>query len=516
MNGLAALFDLSLPQWSLEKYLSACVRLIRDRTGCEGAGVRVIDDKGCLKYVASVGLSDQFLKGESQVCSKPDVCPWRRVIEGRPQASDIPRLNLLGSYTCRDAVNELVPPKRAGHKIQALPCVVEGYRSLLHTPVFEGNQIVASIQLADHRPDRITAEVVDFLEGAAPIIGNRLHRLRLEASCGLEIRQFLTVFENHTAVMLLVDSQTGAIKDANAAAVDFYGFSRADLRRRTLKDLASTPAGKGKGPGLSACHQLANGQVRTVVMQSSPELDSGTHHQLVVVQDITDSLGPAARDLEDRETPSQRIGQDLHDSLGGSLSGLAMISEALAQKLMQEGSENATIASELVDGINEAVSRTRRIAHGLCPLNLQGNEFLGRLNEFATSIQRRYGVSCKAVRRGFNIDLEGRVAAHLLQIVEESVHNGLRHGKADQIRISIAGNARGLKLQVADNGTGLPEPGRLGDSNGIGLQSMEDRARRIGASFEIKRRRQGGTLVTCTLPLRSTVPKPRLQRSRHR
>jgi signal transduction histidine kinase len=82
------------------------------------------------------------------------------------------------------------------------------------------------------------------------------------------------------------------------------------------------------------------------------------------------------------------------------------------------------------------------------------------------------------------------------------VRNAFGHGRADQIDICLeCFDGSGL-LSVMDNGVGLSEDYRIHD--GIGLHTMDYRARAIGGSLMVARRPEGGTAVACDFPLPRT------------
>ena len=53
----------------------------------------------------------------------------------------------------------------------------------------------------------------------------------------IRAEEFRLIFENHQAVMLLVDPESGSIIDGNLAAVRYYGYSREELKRMTVGDI---------------------------------------------------------------------------------------------------------------------------------------------------------------------------------------------------------------------------------------------------------------------------------------
>ena len=84
-------------------------------------------------------------------------------------------------------------------------------------------------------------------------------------------------------------------------------------------------------------------------------------------------------------------------------------------------------------------------------------------------------------------------------MAQEAVSNAVKHGKAHAVLIDLAAVGTEVRLTVTDDGVGL---GRAGaDGKGIGLQTMDYRARVIGGRLEVGPGERGGTVVTCTVPV---------------
>ncbi len=93
---------------------------------------------------------------------------------------------------------------------------------------------------------------------------------------------------------------------------------------------------------------------------------------------------------------------------------------------------------------------------------------------------------------------------HLYRIVQETITNAIRHGKAQRIGIRLdISTDKAVMLVITDDGIGLPE--NLENNHGMGLRIMAYRASMIGATFNIRRLPVRGTCVTCTLPAAAMV-----------
>ncbi len=84
------------------------------------------------------------------------------------------------------------------------------------------------------------------------------------------------------------------------------------------------------------------------------------------------------------------------------------------------------------------------------------------------------------------------------RIAQEAITNGLKHGRAKFINLSLEKTGEGVTLTITDDGIGLPEKPLPG--GGMGLRIMAYRAGMIDATFKIERLPESGTRVTCKLP----------------
>ncbi len=509
IQGVAALHELFLTKSSRAEYLEALVELLRHWCGCACAGVRLVDREGRLPYVAAVGYSRAFLNEEQRLClhDAPFRCP--RAQRAACVLQDAPRAAIDGAVP---PVERRAPAGPSG----GFPCVKAGFASVAQAPIRCRGHVIGTLQVADRAEGKFLPETLEFLNSAASLVGEALNRFQLEAELRESEMRFRSLFERHQAVMLLVEPDSGVIVNANKAAEEFYGHPRARLCTMSIQELSVRPHAAAPRPsprtvhGLGArviqTHRLANGQMRTVEIHASPITVQKRTLLFSILHDITERRRLEREVLEIGDRERQRIGRDLHDSLGGGLSGLAMLSKALAQTLRPRSGKEAALAEEIVAGINEAVRRTRTIARGLSPVGLSAFGFVNGLEELARNVEKRHEVRC-CVRAPQDVMFqEDFVASHLFQIAEEAVNNAVRHGNARHIEITLARRRDCLSLSIRDDGIGMPKD--VARSPGMGLRTMRYRADVLGATFEIQVPPKGGTVVSCVLPaMNATRPE---------
>lgn len=113
-------------------------------------------------------------------------------------------------------------------------------------------------------------------------------------------QNFHSMFENHDLVMMLIDPESGSIRDANLAAEEFYGYSREMLRTMRIEEINALPpatvaeerekALERQSITFTFPHRLANGTIRTVEVHSTPIGMGGKPLLFSIIQDITDRL----------------------------------------------------------------------------------------------------------------------------------------------------------------------------------------------------------------------------------
>ena len=120
------------------------------------------------------------------------------------------------------------------------------------------------------------------------------------------------------------------------------------------------------------------------------------------------------------------------------------------------------------------------------------------LQEFAGATTELFKISCRFECEAPILFSDASTADHLYYIAREATGNAVKHGRARNVIISLDIRDEGSLLTVRDDGMGIPDS--VPKNGGMGLTIMTQRAKLIGASFDIRPAPQGGTLVSCCLP----------------
>jgi signal transduction histidine kinase len=98
-----------------------------------------------------------------------------------------------------------------------------------------------------------------------------------------------------------------------------------------------------------------------------------------------------------------------------------------------------------------------------------------------------------------DLQLDRGLSTAMFRIFQEALTNVARHAGATRVTVRLDLERGRLRLQIEDDGVGLPEARANGS---LGILGMGERARRLGGDCSVVRRGEGGTLVSVAVPLR--------------
>ncbi|MSU23042.1 MAG: sensor histidine kinase [Opitutus sp.] len=203
-----------------------------------------------------------------------------------------------------------------------------------------------------------------------------------------------------------------------------------------------------------------------------------------------------AQSLEERI----RLGHDLHDGIIQSLYAAGLTLEAVRALVRSDPAEADHRLDQIRTSLNNTIREVRTHITGLTPDNLRRAGFAQALEAMLTEL--RAGRPTR-----FDVKVDGEATALLspdqgleaLQIAREAVSNALRHGGASLLTLRVHKGDGEVCLLVQDDGHGFNVTHRR--DGGHGLDNMQARARRLGATLRVLSQPGDGTRVIATLPI---------------
>jgi PAS domain S-box-containing protein len=211
-----------------------------------------------------------------------------------------------------------------------------------------------------------------------------------------------------------------------------------------------------------------------------------------VIMDLSEQQKLQREIMETPVREQRRIGQELHDGLGQQLTGLGMLAASLLNKASRP---EFKLASQLADGIQEALSQVRSLARGLVPIEIDVDNFNTALQNLAKEIEQQCRVQIQLELDEVSDLNNNNTVMHLYRVAQEAINNAVKHANANLISVTLKINGDQGELRIADNGRGMPSTPEPGD--GLGLRIMRHRCGLFDAEFSIRPGPETGTVVCC-------------------
>jgi PAS domain S-box-containing protein len=305
----------------------------------------------------------------------------------------------------------------------------------------------------------------------------------------------------------------------NKSAERIYGYSSQEASGRHVAILLSSScAAKVAGiledvsrgatiENYETLHVRKDGSPVTVSLTISPVRDDRGNiaSASVIARDATQRIQLEKEILETSIGERRRIGHELHDGLGQYLAGIAFRAKVLEQTLAADGVPCAREAKELTALLSNAIGQTRSLARGLDPTEVENRGLIVALQDLAAETEKLFGVRCLFECRVENVQVDGQAGLAFYRIMQESIHNAIKHGGARRIQTELRLRDGYLCLEIQDDGAGF-DMGATGSGCGMGLRVMNYRARSIGAMLLVKSQMKQGTLIECRLPISPVHP----------
>lgn len=203
--------------------------------------------------------------------------------------------------------------------------------------------------------------------------------------------------------------------------------------------------------------------------------------------------------LEIQEQTLKTISQEIHDNIGQVLSLAKLNLNTMEITRLDELQEKIIDSKKLV---SKAIQDLRDLSKGM---NTDHIEALGlvRAIEYELEMIRKNGFQTELNVEGIMVRLEPQKELILFRIAQEVLNNIMKHAGANAIVVKLGYDTRQIKIEITDNGKGFDlTPLNENDKSnfGLGIRNMHNRAKLIGADFNMNSTIGEGTKVAITIP----------------
>ena len=265
------------------------------------------------------------------------------------------------------------------------------------------------------------------------------------------------------------------------------------------------------GAGSFEVPLVASGELTGVLRFSRDDSESFEEQQVTLARGVADQIAVAVSNARRYQVSQQaaaleerhRIARDLHDSISQTLFSLTLHTRTAELALDKAGLDGDGSVGrplrEVAELTRGALAEMRALIFELRPGALAEEGLAAALSKHAAAVSAREGLAIAVEAPEQRLPLTVEQEEHLYRLGQEALHNVVKHAQATEARIELGAGSDSVRLSVRDDGAGFdpaaPRPGHLG------LETMHDRANRIGGQLAIDSSPGSGTTVVVEVPI---------------
>lgn len=236
----------------LQTSIQHVLAVMKTHTGFDAVGIR-LENGDDFPYLIQQGFSDDFLLKENTLISRGEdgcvcrdkdgkvslECTCGLVLSGKIDPLH-PSFTKGGSFWNNDTGSLLsIPPDQETRTNPRNECIYQGYASVALIPIRNKDRVVGLIQFNDRRKGRFTPTTIELLERVAEHIGEALLRKQTEDALHVSEFRYRRLFEAAQDGILILDAESGQIRDVNPFLVTMLGYTREELVGRKLWEIGA-------------------------------------------------------------------------------------------------------------------------------------------------------------------------------------------------------------------------------------------------------------------------------------
>ena len=195
--------------------------------------------------------------------------------------------------------------------------------------------------------------------------------------------------------------------------------------------------------------------------------------------------------LKGQEEERSRMAKDLHDGLGGMLSGVKLSLGAMKGNIILS-EENTRLFGKVLDQLDHSISEMRRVAHNMMPEALVKLGLQQAIQDYCDGLNESNRLIFKSQFHGLENRLETTTEVVVYRIIQELLNNVVKHAEATTVLVQVMRYENSLNITIEDNGKGF----EFGTSKkGSGLNNVRSRVDYLKGQLDIQSAPGKGTSV---------------------
>jgi signal transduction histidine kinase len=222
-----------------------------------------------------------------------------------------------------------------------------------------------------------------------------------------------------------------------------------------------------------------------------------TQHALQELQDQDSLILNAALEGSDHER--ERIARELHDQLGGMLSGVRLQVE---NNLDSEKRLVGVAVLELKESLDNSIQVVRKLAYDMSDKALEKLGLIAQLNSLFGNLSKNTHLKFELTQFGYTGKLSNKKELAVYRVIQEGLTNIIKHAEAKTVSLSITERDEEINFILEDDGKGF-DPLKV-NLDGLGLSSMRTRMEQIGGTLSIDTAPGRGSILDISVPFQKT------------
>jgi len=356
------------------------------------------------------------------------------------------------------------------------------------------------------------------------IIRHAIERKQTEENTKKAQQRFKTIFEAVPLGIAVINSETGVFIDVNQKYASITGRTTEELMQINQSEIIHPDDLQDYINSLELLNEQKPQNFKTAKRIIRPDGSiiwleisikpfetncklcmTEDNCSLCMIEDITEykQLADNLQDLtmysqDVREEERSRIGREIHDVLGGTLTVLKMDLDWLSKKVSDNPMHERILSLYQLTG--EAIETVRRVSKNLRPNVLDNLGLHGAIEWLVREFGQRLNIKSHLQSNVSHFSyLDKKTETNIFRIIQEAFINITKHAQATAIDINIEENPCQVTFKIRDDGVGITDE-QLSNTKSFGIIGMQERAKQMGAELTIKGTSSGGSLLQLQVP----------------